>query len=122
MEAVWEWGINFIKDLQTISCKPLDAIAFFIHYVFNTPIYILLMLIICWIVDMHKGIKIGSTLLISCSINGAIKDVLKAPRPYQYSSSNFNADTYVPGKGIVDYSDSPVFRIEEGGYSTPSGH
>ena len=72
--------------------------------------------------------KIGTTVLLSCSINSAIKGALKAPRPYQYSSSNFNPETYKPGKlldpetGKSVYSDSPVFRVEESGYSTPSGH
>ena len=128
MEAIWDWGLNFIMGLQKITCKPLDWLAFFIHYVFNTPVYIFMMLLYCWCINMHKGMKIGTTVLLSCSINSAIKGVLKAPRPYQYSSSNLDLETYVPeptkdpvtGKSI--YSDSPVFRIEEDGFSTPSGH
>ena len=125
---IWEWGIRFIEGLQKITCKPLDWLAFFIHYVFNTPIYIFLILLYCWCINMHKGMKIGTTVLLSCSINSAIKGAIKAPRPYQYSSSNFDPSTYKPGAikgpdGNSLYADSPVFRgAEETGYSTPSGH
>ena len=126
--SIWDWGITFIQGLQKISCKPLAWLALLLHYVFNTPIYLFILLLYCWCINMHKGMKIGTTVLLSCSINGAIKGVLKAPRPYQYSSSSFDPATYKPGEmidpatGKSIYADSPVFRVEESGYSTPSGH
>lgn len=119
---IWNWGIEFIKALQsTPGSKVWDALCLFVHYVFNTPIYLLIILIYAWLIDMHKSMKLGSTLLISCGINSALKGFLKCPRPYQYSSSAFDPSTYVPGKS-VDYSDSPIFKVAEDGYSTPSGH
>ncbi|MGP1587497.1 MAG: phosphatase PAP2 family protein [Treponemataceae bacterium] len=122
MEQVWEWGIKVIQAMQKFSCKPLDYFAVFIHYVFNTPIYIFLIMIFCWCVNYRKTVRVGAITLFSCAINSAVKEVLRAPRPYQFSSNNFNPETYTPKKGLVDYSDSPVFKIEENDYSTPSGH
>ncbi len=102
MEAIWDWGIQVIKGIQTISCPPLDWLAFFVHYVFNVPAYLLIVSVYMFCVDFHKGFALGETMLISVGVNGVIKNNLKVPRPFQ--------------------RDPSVFRITETGFSTPSGH
>ena len=64
--SIWDWGITFIQGLQKISCKPLDWLALLLHYVFNTPIYLFILLLYCWCINMLKGMKIGTTFLLSC--------------------------------------------------------
>ncbi len=102
MEAIWDWGIQVIKGIQTISCAPLDWLAFFIHYVFNVPAYLLIVSVYMLCVDFHKGFALGETMLLSVGVNGIIKNKLAVPRPFQ--------------------RDPSVFRITENGWSTPSGH
>lgn len=102
MEAIWDWGIQFIKGLQTISCTPLDWIAYLVHYGFNIPAYLLIVSVFMFCVDFHKGFGMGQTMLLSVGVNGIIKHKLAVPRPFQ--------------------RDPSVFRITETGYSTPSGH
>lgn len=102
MEAIWDWGIQFIKGFQTITCAPLDWIAFLVHYGFNVPAYLLIVSVFMFCVDFHKGFAMGQTMLISVGVNGIIKHKLAVPRPFQ--------------------RDPSVFRITETGFSTPSGH
>lgn len=82
MDEILNWGIQIIKNIQKISCAPLDWLAIFIHYFFNTPIYILVIGIMFWGIDSKKGFKLGTTLLFSISINTALKNFFAVPRPY----------------------------------------
>lgn len=87
MEGILDWGIQVIKSVQTISCPPLDWLAIFIHHIFNTPIYILVIGIMFWGIDTKKGFKLGTALLFSTSINVAIKNFFQVPRPYTIDPS-----------------------------------
>ena len=103
MEGILNWGIEVIKSIQTITCAPLTWIAIFIHYVFNTGIYIAVIGIMFWGIDTKKGFKLGATLLFSTSLNVAIKNFFAVPRP-------FTIDPTV-ATGATETS-----------YSFPSGH
>lgn len=82
MEEILNWGIQVIKAVQTVTCAPLTWIAIFIHHVFNTGIYVAVIGIMFWGVDTKKGFKLGTALLFSTSLNVAIKNFFKVPRPY----------------------------------------
>ena len=60
MEEILNWGIEVIKSIQTITCVPLNWIAIFIHYVFNTGIYVAIIGIMFWGIDTKKGFKLST--------------------------------------------------------------
>lgn len=103
MEGILNWGIEVIKSIQTITCAPLTWIAIFIHYVFNTGIYIAIIGIMFWGIDTKKGFKLGATLLFSTSLNVAIKNFFAVPRPFTIDPTVTTGAT-------------------ETSYSFPSGH
>lgn len=102
MEEVYEWGLQVIRAIQTARCAPLDVLAKFIHVVFNSPIYIALILIYSFCFNMKTARKIGVSLFFSHSLISGIKDRLCVPRPY----------TRDPSVGLA----------HEESWSTPSGH
>ena len=82
MEEVLSWGIEVIKAVQTTTCAPLDLLAMFIHHVFNSAFYVVIVGIFYWGIDTKKGAKLGSALLFSTCVNVAIKNFFQVPRPY----------------------------------------
>lgn len=103
MEEIINWGIEVIKSIQTVTCAPLTWIAIFIHYVFSSGIYVLIICIMFWGIDTKKGFKLGATLLFSTSLNIAIKNHFAVPRPYTIDST--------VATGVTEIS-----------YAFPSGH
>jgi membrane-associated phospholipid phosphatase len=82
MEEILNWGIQVIKAVQTTTCAPLDWLAMFIHHVFNSAFYVVVIGIFYWGIDTKKGAKLGSALLFSTCVNVAIKNFFQVPRPY----------------------------------------
>ena len=82
MEDILSWGIEVIKAVQTTTCTPLTWIAMFIHHVFNSAFYVVVIGIFYWGIDTKKGAKLGSALLFSTCVNVAIKNFFQIPRPY----------------------------------------
>jgi membrane-associated phospholipid phosphatase len=82
MEEILNWGIEVIKAVQTTTCTPLTWIAMFIHHVFNSAFYVVVIGIFYWGIDTKKGAKLGSALLFSTCVNVAIKNFFQVPRPY----------------------------------------
>ena len=82
MEDILSWGIEVIKAVQTTTCTPLTWIAMFIHHVFNSAFYVVVIGIFYWGIDTKKGAKLGSALLFSTCVNVAIKNFFQVPRPY----------------------------------------
>ena len=82
MEDILSWGIEVIKAVQTTTCTPLTWIAMFIHHVFNSAFYGVVIGIFYWGIDTKKGAKLGSALLFSTCVNVAIKNFFQVPRPY----------------------------------------
>ena len=103
MEAIWDWGLDVIRGIQTAECKPLTLLAMFFHYGFNVPIYLILMTYLFWCRDKKAGFLASFSLVFCNLINDSIKTTLKAPRPYVRDPS--------VGRGVTEPS-----------YSTPSGH
>ncbi|MCR4938913.1 MAG: phosphatase PAP2 family protein [Treponemataceae bacterium] len=103
MDSVWDLGLDIIRAIQTIECKPLTLLAFIIHYGFNAPVYMLIMTYLFWCRDKKSGFFASFSLILCSFINDSIKNILKVPRPYIRDPS--------VGRGATESS-----------YSTPSGH
>ena len=103
MEAIWDMGLDIIRAIQTVECKPLTWLAIIFHYGFNVPIYLLLMTYLFWCKNTKAGFFASCSLIFCNFANDSIKNTLKVARPY--------------------VRDSSVFRgMTEPSYSTPSGH
>ena len=103
MDVIWDIGLDIIRAIQTVECKPLTYLAFFIHYGFNVPVYLLIIAYLFWCRDKKAGFFASCSLIFCNFINDSIKNTLKAPRPYIRDPS--------VGRGATESS-----------YSTPSGH
>lgn len=102
MEDIYEWGLQVIRSIQTIRCAPLDVLGLFIHVVFNSPVYIALILFYAFCLDYRKARRMSVSLFLSLSVTCGIKNRLCVPRPY----------TRDPSVGLAT----------ESSWSTPSGH
>lgn len=103
MDSIWDLGLEVIRAIQTVECKPLTWLALFFHYAFNVPIYLAIMAYLFWCRDKKAGFFASCSLIFCSFINDFIKNILQAPRPY-----------------IRDPSVS--MGVTESSYSTPSGH
>lgn len=102
MEKIWNWGLEVIRLFQTVQSPVLTSVVKFITNLGDAPFYIILLCIILWVVDYTKGFRLGFVLLLSASINNAVKSYLNVPRPY----------TRDPSVGLLSETSS----------STPSAH
>lgn len=90
---------------QNISSPFMDSFANIASAVGEQTFVIAVMLYILWNLDKNKGFTICSTLLFSVMSMGALKAIVRAPRPFQVLES-------IDGKRLATAT----------GYSFPSGH
>lgn len=102
LEGMYSWGLSIIHLFQSAANPVVTFIARFFTLLGEPSAYILILPIIFWCIDEKRGFKIGMTVFISAGVNVAIKQWLQVPRPF--------------------YRDPTVKMIEQGGFSTPSGH
>ena len=103
MEQMLQWGLDFIRSVQTIKSPQLTAVMRIITGFGGTPVYLLLPLVY-WCVDEKKGLHLYITVLISLWINLSLKFLLDQPRPF--------FEGYDPSVGIISASFNGL----------PSGH
>lgn len=103
MESILDWGIGVIHAFQTVECSPLTLLAMVIHYAFNIPIYLALIVFFYWCVDTDKGMSGGTSLLLTNLASDSLKLTLRIPRPFVRDPSVY--------MGALETS-----------FSTPSGH
>jgi len=103
MEQILQWGLDFIRSVQTIKSPQLTFVMRIITSLGGVPIYLLLP-IVYWCVDEKKGLHLHITVLITLWINLSLKFLLAQPRPF--------FEGYDPSVGI----------ISESLYGLPSGH
>ena len=98
-------AIEIVKFMQSLRNDFLD-IFFTVVTMFGEEIFLVLILVVIYfMVDKKFGEFLGFSLLSSLVINNVIKDIVKAPRPFQVDSDIVN------------------LRPETStGYSFPSGH
>ena len=103
MESIWDMGLEIIRAIQNVECKPLTLLAMLFHYGFNVPIYLLVITYLFWCRSTKAGFFASCALVFSNFTNDSIKNTLKVERPYVRDPSVFRGAT-------------------ETSYSTPSGH
>lgn len=96
--------MEVIKFLQSFSNPVLDKIFSGITMTGEEFIPIMVLAIIFWCRDKKRGYKLGLALTFSIVFNGAIKDIVKSPRP-------------IGEEGIKSLRTKTAT-----GYSFPSGH
>ena len=102
MEELYIWGIGLIKVIQRIENPALTAAMKALTSLGSEYAYLALLPLVFWCVDERKGIRLGTVLLFSAWSNGALKEFLAHPRPYDID----------PGVG----------RAVEDSFGFPSGH
>lgn len=100
--AVLDWGLPVIEWLQGLGRFLLAPMQFF-SFLGTQWIYLLVMPVILWSVDVGFGIRLGVLVLTSGMLNGSAKLLLGFPRPF-----------WVSGKIAA--------LASEGTYGAPSGH
>jgi len=103
MEQMLQWGLDFIRSVQTSASPQLTAVMRIITVLGGTPVYLLLP-VVYWCIDEKKGLHLYITILITLWINLSLKFFLEQPRPF--------FEAYDPSVGIN----------VESLYGFPSGH
>ena len=106
MESVLQWGLDFIRAVQSAASPPLTLVMRIITFFGGEPVYIALLPILYWCVDEKKGLRLGVVILISTWINISLKFLFDQPRPF--------FEAYDPTLDIC--------KIEEKMGGLPSGH
>ena len=98
------WEIAILQALQNIRNPFLTSIMEAITALAESLPLVIVLAILYWCSDKKKTVRIGWAVLCSTVVNGVIKNLIKAPRPFE--------------KGVV----KPL-RVETAtSYSFPSGH
>jgi membrane-associated phospholipid phosphatase len=102
MDALWNAGITWNILLQNLGIwlkTPMEAFSFL-----GTEYFFLIILsALYWCVEAGIGLRVGIILLLSTSVNDALKLAFHGPRPYWYSSQ------------VIGYA-------QETSFGAPSGH
>jgi len=102
METIWNIGITwniFFQNLGSCLKTPMEVFSFF-----GTENFFLLLLpALYWCIEGGIGLRVGIILLLSASVNDAVKMVFHGPRPYWYSTD------------VIRYASETSFGV-------PSGH
>jgi len=94
MEEVLQWGLDSVRQIQTLAMIPgLTIFMRMITHIGSTAVYIFLFPLVYWCVDEKKGLRLAVVLFISTWINLALKFLLDQPRPF--------FEGYDPSVGIV---------------------
>jgi undecaprenyl-diphosphatase len=92
MEQMLQWGLDFIRSVQTIGGPQLTFVMRIITGFGGVPVYLLLP-VVYWCVDEKKGLHLYITVLITLWINLSFKFLLDQPRPF--------FEGYDPSVGII---------------------
>jgi membrane-associated phospholipid phosphatase len=102
MNPILDWGIHFIREMQT-SVPWLSTPALFFSFLGTEEFYLLILPFLYWCVDVRLGLHIAIILTVSNSLNIFFKFAFHQPRPYWVS-------------------DKVRVISAEGSYGLPSGH
>jgi len=94
MEPILQWGLDFIRVVQTIASPPLTVIVRAITRIGGEAAYIILLPLLYWCIDEKKGLRLGLAVLISAWINMSLKFLLDQPRPF--------FEGYDPSLGLIN--------------------
>jgi membrane-associated phospholipid phosphatase len=102
MEAIWEWGLKFIRIVQQVHGPVLDTLFKTITFTGEELFFLILIPLVYWCLDSSVGARLGIIFLLSTYANTGFKDIFAHPRPFELD---------------------PVVRLYRAeGYGFPSGH
>ncbi len=102
MEAIWQWGIDFIHTIQQVQGPALTAFFKAVTFLGEKEFFLLLLPLVFWCVDFTVGIRLAVAYLLSVYVNVVFKDIIAHPRPFELE---------------------PTVQLhDETGYGIPSGH
>lgn len=102
MEAIWQWGIDFIHAVQVVHGPALDAVFKAITFLGEEDFFMILLPLMLWCVDFAVGMRLGVVFLVSTYFNDGLKSLFAHPRPFELD---------------------PTVKLHDAeGYGLPSGH
>jgi len=102
MDAIFQWGLNFIIMVQRIDTPLLDSFFRAVTSLGDELFYLLLFPFLLWCVDFYLGIRVGIIFLLSVYVNNGIKEIFQQPRPFDILPE--------------------IQKVHASGYGFPSGH
>jgi len=93
MEEVLQWGLDCVRQIQTLSTPGLTITMRVISNIGSAVFYMVIISFVYWCFDEKKGLRLAVVLLISAWINFALKFLLDQPRPF--------FESYDPSVGMV---------------------
>lgn len=102
MQAIFQWGLNFIIMIQQIDTPLLDSFFRAITLLGDELFYLLLFSFLLWCVDFYLGIRVGIIFLLSVYVNTRVKEIFQQPRPFDLLPE--------------------IQKVYASGYGFPSGH
>ena len=82
MEPVLQWGLDFIRAVQTYANPQLTAVMRIISAFGSTFMFFIIIPFIYWCIDEKKGLRLYVMVLFSVWINITLKFMLDQPRPF----------------------------------------
>ena len=102
MDAIFQWGLNFIIMVQQIDTPLLDSFFRAVTSLGDELFYLLLFPFLLWCVDFYLGIRVGIIFLLSVYVNSGVKEIFQQPRPFDILPE--------------------IQKAHASGYGFPSGH
>jgi len=102
MDAIFQWGLDFIIMIQQIDTPLLDSFFRAITSLGDELFYLLLFPFLLWCVDFYLGIRVGIIFLLSVYLNNGLKEIFQQPRPFDILPE--------------------IQKVHAYGYGFPSGH
>jgi len=102
MDAIFQWGLDFIIMIQQIDTPLLDSFFRAITSLGDELFYLLLFSFLLWCVDFYLGIRVGIIFLLSVYVNTGLKEIFQQPRPFDILPE--------------------IQKSQASGYGFPSGH
>jgi len=93
MESVLQWGLEFIRAVQTVSNPALTLTMRLITAMGGLVIFLPVLLVLYWCVNEKKGLRLCLMLIISVWVNLSLKFFFDQPRPF--------FEGYDPSVGII---------------------
>ena len=102
MDAIFQWGLDFIIVIQQINTPLLDSFFRAITSLGDESFYLILFPFLLWCVDFYLGIRVGIIFLLSVYANNGLKEIFQQPRPFDILPE--------------------IQKVYASGYGFPSGH
>jgi membrane-associated phospholipid phosphatase len=100
MEAIWQWGLDFIRTIQQVHRPALDAIFKALTFMGEKEFSLIFFTLIFWCVDFAVGVRLVFVYLISPYVNTLLKHLFAHPRPFELDPTVQRHFTGLIGSGM----------------------